>query len=246
MGTFSTLTTSHPTAQISSQQPGHKSPAPPVNYAGGVGVHESQGPGPHVPPQAASQRSSSGAPHRRPSQQRGKSSGNINRIQSRQNTEVSEVSPVLPRHGAYNPNELQQSRVDQFDGLGSGTRESPSDLQKALSSRNRSRTNVGGQGSRESFVHGLVFTAPKTYLGNDPIRTDFDDNDQGRYWSERRRHNRGASRVYIIIIFPCSVADVDGGSNFNVGDGDNRGGPSQNPSRGYSHFVLLKKFVTFE
>ena len=239
-----TSSTSRPTPQISSQWSGNNSPTSPVNPAGVVGMHESQGPVSYVSPQPTLERSSSSAHRRRPSQQRGKPSGNGNRMQSRQNTEASEVSPVLADPGALDPNELQQSRVDQFYGHGSGVGRSRSDLQNAFPDRNRSRRNVGGQGSRELVIREPDFAATETCAGHDLTRADFDDNDEGKYWSEGRRHNRGASRMSVFIIF-CSLANVDGGSALDVGDRHDRGGPSRNPSRGYIHLALLRRFITF-
>ena len=183
-------------------------------------MDESQGPVSYVSPQATLERSSSSAHRRRPSQQRGKSSGNSNRMQSRQNTEASEVSPVLADPGASDPNELQQSRVDQFYGHGSGAGRSRPDLQNSFPDRNRSRRNVAGQGSR-------------------------DGNDEGMYWSQGSQHTRGASRMFSAFAFPCSLANVDAGSALTLGDGHNRGGPSRNPSRRYFHLLLLRRFITF-
>ena len=138
------------TPQISSQRSDYNSPASLVNHVGGMGMHENQGPGSYVSPQTTMQRSPSGTHHRRPSQQRGKSSGDVNRIQSRQNTEVSEVSPVLPDPGIYDPN-------DQFYGQTGGAGMSRTDLRNAIGNRNGSKRDVGGQGSRELSVRELVF-----------------------------------------------------------------------------------------
>ena len=188
------------------------------------------------------QRSPPGAHHRRPSQQQGKPSGNVDQMRSRRNTEASEVSPVLPNPDVYDPNELQQGRVDPFYGQTSGAGKSRTDLQRTLSSRNNSRRNVGGQGSRELSIRELIFTAAKTCGGHYLTRISADEDEEGRYWSEGRRENRGASRMFFITLH-CSLADVDGGSVLNVGDGYNRGGPSRNPSRAYFRLVSLWRLI---
>ena len=213
-----------------------------MNHAGGVEMHENQGPGSYESPQTTLQRFSPSAHRRSRSQQQGKSSGNSNLVQSRQNMVASEVSPVLVDPGTSDPDELLQSRVDQFYGHGSEAGRSRSDLQNTFPNRNRSKRGVSGQGSRELSVRELVFAAAKPCVGHDLTRTHEDDDDEGRYWSEGRRENRGASRMFFITLH-CSLADVDGGSVLNVGDGYNRGGPSRNPSRTYFLLVSLWRLI---
>ena len=164
-------------------------------------MHEKQGPGSYVSSQMTLQRSPSGANYRRPGQQWTVPS----RMQPRQNTEASQVSPVVADPEAYDLNELQQSRVDQFYDHGSGAGQSRPDLQRTPSSRNRSRRHVGGQGFRESFISELSFAAADTCVGHDLTIPDLDDNDEGRYWAEGRRHNRGASRMFFFSPTPHAL-----------------------------------------
>ena len=197
---------------------------PPMDHAGG-----SRGPGSYAPPQTTLQRSPSGTHHRSPSQQGGKSSGNVNRIQSRQNTEISEISPVLPDPGVHGPN-------SRFYGQTGGAGMSRTDLRNALGNKNRSKRDVGGQGSRELSVRELVFAVAETCAGLDLNQINLDNMGE-------RSHNRGASSASSFLNPPCFLANVAGGSAVNAGSGHNRGGTSRNPSRAYFHLVSLWRFI---
>ncbi|KAF9789483.1 kinase-like domain-containing protein [Thelephora terrestris] len=171
--TISTI--SRPMPQISSQWSDHNSPASSVDHVGGLEMQGSQRAGSNGTPQTTSQAPLPGADYPRSAEQRGKPNGAVNRIQSRQDTEASEASPVLADPGAPDPNE--QGQVVQLDGRTGGVGNSRTILRDTPGTRNAPERDVGGQGS-----------------GVDPNHINLDDKDEGKYLSEGRRDNRSTSR----------------------------------------------------
>lgn len=64
--------------------------------------------------------------------------------------------------------------------------------------RNKSREDFVGRGYRELSVRICMFAVAQTGTG---LNLNHDDSGEGNYWSERRRDNRGASRMLFFLSF---------------------------------------------
>ena len=124
--------------------------------------------------------------------------GRVTRTQSRRSTTESEPSPMPTDPQPFDFGELQRGQThNQVYGYAGGTGKSRTSLLDALGSRNPSRRDVSGKGSRESPIRELVLVVAECVAGLDPNR----DNDEGNYWSGSRRDNRGASRMSLFWSF---------------------------------------------
>lgn len=187
-------TASRSTQQDSPQRSDYSSyPASPVSH---VGMYESQRTKPYDSSQATLQHPPSGMDHPRPGEKQDQPNGRISRRPSRRNTATSEPSPMPVDPHPFNFDELLKGQVGQVYGQTGGAGKSHISLKNTLGDRNRSRKDVSGKASRLDLNHGS------------------DGNDEGKYWSDGQRGNRGASR-----------------SGLNLDHGYNPGGSSRNPSR---------------
>jgi hypothetical protein len=140
--------TPSPTPQISSQRFDPSNPNAPVNHVG-LTAHESQRTGPHGVSREPSRVPSSWADRYHPGEQRGNSNVNALPIQ-RQDTAASDISPVPKDPGA--PGHMEPSQP--YGRTSGGAGKPYPDLQNTLVSRNRSKRDVSGKGSRE-FMFAL-------------------------------------------------------------------------------------------
>jgi len=103
--------------------------------------------------------------------------------------------PIDPQ--LFDRDELQKGQVhthNQVYGPAGGTWKSHTDLQSSRGGRTTSRINVSDKGSRKSRIREVIFAIVDNGVGLD-LNHDLGDNDEGKYWSEAQRDNRGASRM---------------------------------------------------
>ena len=101
--------------------------------------------------------------------------------------------PIDPQPFDYGELQKGQTR-NQVYGLADGTGKSHPDLQNTRGGRTASRRDVSGKGSRKLLIRNAVFAIADNGVEFD-LNRDLDNNNEGKYWSEGPRDNRGASRM---------------------------------------------------
>ena len=151
----------------------------PEHQGRSVGLDESDGAW-HGSSQARTQDLPSYADHRLSGNQQG---GRVSRKPSRRSTGGSEpASPMPVDPQQFDFNTLQNGLAqDQVYGHPGGARKSRTNLQNARSSRNTSKRDMSGKGSRELSTSDIIFIAAEISTGeNDTGSTETSLHDGGR------------------------------------------------------------------
>ena len=145
-------------------------------------------------------------------------------------------SRLTSRSGGHLPNNPSRDQLAHYN-------QSRTNVQGTHGDRNASKRDVSGRGSRGSTASGLVSAITDTGVELD-LLDDLDDNDEGRYQTGDRRHNRGATRMFPALIPPDLAPDMSGGSVLNIGDRHHQGGHVRNPSRAFFRLVVFLRLTT--
>lgn len=108
--------------------------------------------------------------------------------------------PIDPE--SFDLDKLQKDRNNnQVYGHEVRAGKSHPDLESTPDSRNASKKDVNGKGSREMSIYELIFAVTDTGIGLN-LDHGLEGNDEGRRQSESRRDNYRASRVLPLRSFP--------------------------------------------
>jgi hypothetical protein len=159
-------------------------------------MYENQNARPHGNSETTLQDLSSGGDHHRPGeQQQNRPNEPISQRPSLKSAGASEPPTPLPEDPHQHENDRQcKGQPGQVYGHTGGVGKSRTELQNNPGDRNRSRRDVSGQDSRELFICELVLDVTETNAGLD-LNRDLKEDGEGKYWYNRQRGGRGASRV---------------------------------------------------
>ena len=191
--------------QITPQQSNYSTDiVSPVSQDEDTDPDESESSKRHDTPQAATQYPPSAVNHYHSGeQQTGQSGERVSRRISRRDTTTSEPSSPLPIDPEpFDLDKLQKDRSNnQVYGHEVGAGKSHPDLQSTPGSRNASKKDVNGKGSREVSIYELNFAVTDAGIGLN-LDHGLEGNDEGRRQSESRRDNYRAPRALPLRSFP--------------------------------------------